>query len=722
MNARIRFAISVVILGLLMTGPFVITALLIWAGAKAPERAMLVQLIVPHLSLGAMMTTFGFVLGLLVIRYLFRQYVQGLLKMAESLRLMLTANRNFRVVSEGPPEVRQLAAATNDLAQQRDGLLDDVETQIAAAKASVEEEKNRLAALMSELAQAVVVCNLDGRILLYNSRARLQFRALAQGSTALAGGGALIGLGRSIFSILERNQIDHALEVVHQRLQKGAGTSIANFITTACGGQLLRVQLVPVLAIADDSPSDAISGYVLTVDNITRSLEQESRRDQVLQSLTDGSRGSLANIRVAVGNLMDYPDMEAAVRERFVGIVSDEVLRMSQRLDQTMNEFADSLKTRWPLEDVLGIDIIAAAQRRIEEQLGLPSKTEEVDETLWLRAESFSLVFSICCLASRLLEHYQIKELRFRLQPFGKLAYLDVIWSGRTMSSETFYTWETEPMQVGTQNSPLSLRDVIDRHGGEVWYQRDKAAHCAFFRLVLPVAIPETLAATESIDDRQVRPEYYDFDLFDFRDQSIDLDRPLADLSYTVFDTETTGLEPAAGDEIIQIGAVRIVNGRMLRQENFNELVDPERLLRPEGTRIHGITDDMVRGQPTIDAVLPAFHDFCSDTVLVAHNAAFDMRFLQLKEESTAVVFSQPVLDTLLLSAVLHANQDSHQLEKIAERLGISIEGRHNALGDAIATSEVFLKMLPLLEQMGIITLRQALEASQKTYFARVKY
>jgi DNA polymerase-3 subunit epsilon len=77
-----------------------------------------------------------------------------------------------------------LAEATNDLAQQRDGLMDDVDAQIAAAKASVEEEKNRLAALMSELAQAVVVCNLDGRILLYNSRARLQFKALAQGSTA----------------------------------------------------------------------------------------------------------------------------------------------------------------------------------------------------------------------------------------------------------------------------------------------------------------------------------------------------------------------------------------------------------------------------------------------------------------------------------------------------------------------------------------------------------
>ncbi|HPP48141.1 MAG TPA: exonuclease domain-containing protein, partial [Accumulibacter sp.] len=182
------------------------------------------------------------------------------------------------------------------------------------------------------------------------------------------------------------------------------------------------------------------------------------------------------------------------------------------------------------------------------------------------------------------------------------------------------------------------------------------------------------------------------------------------------------GLEPAAGDEIIQIGAVRIVNGRLLRNENFNHLVNPERLLRSEGIPIHGITDDMVRGQPNIEVVLPAFHDFCSDTVLVAHNAAFDMRFLQIKEERTGVVFSQPVLDTLLLSGVLQPNQDSHQLDSIAERLGITIQGRHNALGDATATGEVFLRLLPLLAQKGIVTLRQALEASEKSFFARIKY
>jgi DNA polymerase-3 subunit epsilon len=108
--------------------------------------------------------------------------------------------------------------------------------------------------------------------------------------------------------------------------------------------------------------------------------------------------------------------------------------------------------------------------------------------------------------------------------------------------------------------------------------------------------------------------------------------------------------------------------------------------------------------------------------VLVAHNAAFDMRFFQLKEDSLGLRFTQPVLDTLLLSAVIHPNQETHRLEIIAERLGINVIGRHTALGDAYVTGEVFLKMIPILADMGIVTLRQALDAAQQTYFARIKY
>jgi DNA polymerase-3 subunit epsilon len=130
----------------------------------------------------------------------------------------------------------------------------------------------------------------------------------------------------------------------------------------------------------------------------------------------------------------------------------------------------------------------------------------------------------------------------------------------------------------------------------------------------------------------------------------------------------------------------------------------------------------MLRGQPKLAEALPQFHDFCEDTVLVGHNAAFDMCFLQLKEAQTGIRFTQPVLDTLLLSEVLHPNQPSHALEAIAERLGVTVVARHTALGDALVTGEVFLRMVPLLAAHGIRTLGEAREASQKTLHARVEY
>jgi DNA polymerase-3 subunit epsilon len=110
--------------------------------------------------------------------------------------------------------------------------------------------------------------------------------------------------------------------------------------------------------------------------------------------------------------------------------------------------------------------------------------------------------------------------------------------------------------------------------------------------------------------------------------------------------------------------------------------------------------------------------------VLVAHNAAFDMRFLELARDRTGVRFDQPVLDTLLLSAVVHPEHrgSEHELERIAARLGVAVARRHEALADALVTGRVFLKLLPLLAERGIVTLGQARTASQRTLLAREKF
>ena len=131
MSARLRFALAIVVLGLLMTGPFILTALIVWFETQGEAREQLLAVLAPHFGVGAMLTAVGFAAGVGVLRVLFRQYVQGLLRMAENLRLMLGANRGFRIQLEGPPEVQMLAGAGNELASQRDALLGDVEAQIA---------------------------------------------------------------------------------------------------------------------------------------------------------------------------------------------------------------------------------------------------------------------------------------------------------------------------------------------------------------------------------------------------------------------------------------------------------------------------------------------------------------------------------------------------------------------------------------------------------------
>ncbi len=116
MNAKKRFLLATALLGLLMTGPFLVTAGILMLDLKEAERAHIVDILLPRLPIGILMTLVGFVLGMAVLRRLFRQYVRGLRRMGEHLHLMLGANRNFRVAPEGPPEVQELARAANDLA------------------------------------------------------------------------------------------------------------------------------------------------------------------------------------------------------------------------------------------------------------------------------------------------------------------------------------------------------------------------------------------------------------------------------------------------------------------------------------------------------------------------------------------------------------------------------------------------------------------------------
>ena len=211
------------------------------------------------------------------------------------------------------------------------------------------------------------------------------------------------------------------------------------------------------------------------------------------------------------------------------------------------------------------------------------------------------------------------------------------------------------------------------------------------------------------------RPVVFDFEMNTRKRSGDIMNVPLRDLTYVVFDTETTGFLPNK-DEVVQIGALRIVNGQQAPGEVLDMLVNPGRPIPARSTAVHRITDAMVADAPDMATAGRKFHSFARDAVLVAHNAPFDLAFFHRYSGQIGAKFDNPVLDTVMLSAVLFGMTEGHTLDELCRRLDVTLrdEHRHTALGDATATRDVFLRMLPMLEKRGLTTFGAVLNEIRK--------
>ena len=171
------------------------------------------------------------------------------------------------------------------------------------------------------------------------------------------------------------------------------------------------------------------------------------------------------------------------------------------------------------------------------------------------------------------------------------------------------------------------------------------------------------------------------------------------DDSFVVFDIETTGFSQS-NDRIIEIGAVKVVHGEIV--DKYSSFVNPEVPIPYKIEQLTGISDSMVMDAPTIEVVLPEFLAFCQGSSLVAHNASFDVGFIQKNAERLGTEIDFTVIDTVGLSRILLPELSRYRLNTVAKALGITLENHHRAVDDAGATAEIFVKLIEMLKERDI--------------------
>lgn len=645
------------------------------------------QFISASIQTAFLLSLFGIIITILAWR-MADQFLRPILKIRRGAEIVSRINLSHRIELDTGDELQDLALEFNHMAENLGKAYDELEGRVREATRTLQEERNRLATVLRTMVDGVVVANEAAETILMNPRARI---ILDMGYTS--------GIGTALGSIFPSDRLSFHLKRLRQRWDQGRET-VEDVVFPLRDGKLLKGSL----SIIPGSGGER-SGFLLVFRDLSAPSEEVKRFEETLREMPQLLRGPLAASRSLVETLQRHREMPAEKQLAFLAAVAEEMNRLSERVMAIEEATSAAHTSRWPAIPSDPRDLVKESLLLVP---GTPVEIEDGDTPIPpVLVEPFSWVASLCCVLQWIT---QMSLGQPSISANLRVEDGTVVTTFRVEGPFNGNPTELESLEVcPAGEEPLTLGEAVHRNRGELWTRSSGDAHEVRLALLQATTVSEGRRADGLIEGE---PEFYDFDLFLPRpvvERADQLQANLADLDYVVFDTETTGMRLSQGDKAISISGIRIRRGRVQNADIFHTLINPGRSIPPESVKFHHIEDHMVADAPSMNQVYPQFVKFVGDSILVAHNAAFDKKCLEIAAaEAGLPLIDNPILDTLLLSYGIHEGTEGHSLDAMAERMGITIEGRHTSLGDARATAHAFLGFLSLLPGRGVRTLAEA--------------
>ncbi len=658
-----------------------------WMVVTTPYGMLFKQFDSAARQISMLMVMLAAVVCVLALR-MSNKFLKPILDIRQGAEIISHINFGHRLKIKSGDELELLANDFNGMAESLQASYESLESRVAQVTRTLEVERNRLASVLKTMVEGLVVTNERGEVLLLNPRARLTL-----------GTGPATGIGHPLSKLLPSGRLTFHMRRLRTARAEGRDDA-EHFIFALPNGRIIRGVMTNM-----SDPSGDSGGFLLVFRDVTGDTHREEHSSRLLHGMPEALRSPVTSIKAMVDILVRREDLDRPRQELFLNALVEESQKAALILDEAEAAMPDLHFVRWPLTPADPKDLVEEA---LAQEAGVFARLNFPDEPAPLVAvEPFSWVRAMCTALAWISSKSDGRQpLEVSLESEEDSVVITYTLGGYPTLDPT----EVNDLVVRAEGEKdLNIREAIDHSRGGLWIRRTEAGFQIRLAMVKASVLPDYSSMQTMVGDQ---PEFYDFDLFLPRpgiEREDQLGTKLRDLEFVVFDTETTGLNLSEGDRTVSLSGVRVRDNKVLSADTFHALVNPERAIPKSSTEIHHITDDMVADAPTIDKVLPQFYEWVGDAVLVAHNAGFDTKLLKLEGDRFSI--HEPgntVIDTLLISYGLHREMGGHNLESIAERLGVEVEGRHTSLGDARTTANILVQFIPLLEARGVVTLADA--------------